>query len=46
MLLGPFLGHVTPHSIRIWLHLEGERQTIYPLCTKEKSMLLRLQLEY
>jgi len=29
MLLGPFLGHVTPHSIRIWLHLEGERQTIY-----------------
>lgn len=29
MLLGPFLGHVTPHSIRIWLHLEGERPTIY-----------------
>jgi hypothetical protein len=28
-LLGPFLGHVTPHSIKIWLHLEGELQTIY-----------------
>lgn len=23
-LLGPFLGHVTPTTIRIWLHLQGE----------------------
>ena len=22
-LLGPFLGQVTPSSIRLWLHLEG-----------------------
>jgi phosphodiesterase/alkaline phosphatase D-like protein len=28
-LLGPFLGYVTSHSIKIWLHLEGERRTIY-----------------
>jgi hypothetical protein len=28
-LLGPFLGYVTPHSIKIWLHLESEPQTIY-----------------
>lgn len=28
-LLGPFLGYVTPQSIKIWLHLEGDCQTIY-----------------
>jgi phosphodiesterase/alkaline phosphatase D-like protein len=28
-LLGPFLGYVTPQSIKIWLQLEGERKTIY-----------------
>ena len=28
-MLGPFLGHVTPHSIKIWLHLEGASDTIY-----------------
>jgi hypothetical protein len=28
-LLGPFLGYVTPHSIKIWLHLEGEQRSIY-----------------
>jgi hypothetical protein len=28
-LLGPFLGYVTSHSIKIWLHLESKPQTIY-----------------
>jgi hypothetical protein len=28
-LLGPFLGYVTPHSIKIWLHHESKPQTIY-----------------
>jgi hypothetical protein len=28
-LLGPFLGFVTSHSIKIWLHLESKPQTIY-----------------
>lgn len=28
-LLGPFLGYVTPHSIKIWLHLEGATNTIF-----------------
>jgi phosphodiesterase/alkaline phosphatase D-like protein len=35
-LLGPFLGYVTPHSIMIWLHLEGERRTIYVSLHAEK----------
>lgn len=28
-LLGPFLGHVTTHSIKIWLHLEGSYEDVY-----------------
>ncbi len=28
-LLGPFLGHVTATSVKVWLHLEGERQSIF-----------------
>jgi len=28
-LLGPFLGHVTTNSVKLWLHLEGEHQTAY-----------------
>ena len=28
-LLGPFLGHVTTNSIKIWLHFEGSHDVIY-----------------
>jgi phosphodiesterase/alkaline phosphatase D-like protein len=28
-LLGPFLGHVTANSIKIWLHFEGSHEVIY-----------------
>ena len=28
-LLGPFLGQVTPGSIRIWLHLEGGAPEVF-----------------
>ncbi len=28
-MLGPFLGHVTATSIKIWLHLEGAHKVIY-----------------
>lgn len=28
-LLGPFLGHVTTNSIKIWLHFEGAHRTVY-----------------
>lgn len=28
-LLGPFLGHVTPTSIKIWLHLERPGTTVF-----------------
>ena len=28
-LLGPFLGHVTATSIRIWLHYEGPQSVVY-----------------
>lgn len=29
MLLGPFLGHVTTNSIKIWLHCEGPLAVVY-----------------
>ena len=28
-LLGPFLGHVTTNSIKIWLHFEGPYEDVY-----------------
>jgi hypothetical protein len=28
-LLGPFLGYVTPRSIKIWLHFEADLPTVY-----------------
>jgi hypothetical protein len=28
-ILGPFLGWVTPTSVKVWLHLESEIQTVY-----------------
>lgn len=28
-MLGPFLGHVTSTSIKIWLHLEGARDQVW-----------------
>lgn len=28
-LLGPFLGHVTAHSIKIWLHWESDRAEVF-----------------
>lgn len=28
-LLGPFLGHVTTNSIKIWLHLAGSHDVVY-----------------
>ena len=28
-LLGPFLGYVTPSSVKVWLHLEGGSSEIH-----------------
>ena len=28
-MLGPFLGHVTENTIKIWLHFEGNHETVY-----------------
>src|SRR5262245_3952276 len=28
-ILGPFLGWVTPTSVKVWLHLESEIKTVY-----------------
>jgi hypothetical protein len=41
-MLGPFLGHVTTHSIKIWLHLEDTQQeawvTLHPLALEAESV--------
>lgn len=36
-MLGPFLGHVTEHSVKVWLHLEGVEQIYVSIYEREPT---------